>query len=92
MKIVKDILRLLTEEFTADGSDFDVSDVIIKSFKSNGITILNINSLIYNIFDYFEGELSNGFIYSLGTDKDVREKIDNYIMNNSLPSAAKIDL
>lgn len=92
MKIVKDILRLLTEEFTADGSDFDVSDFIIKSFKSNGITILNINSLIYNIFDYFEGELSNGFIYSLGTDKDVREKIDNYIMNNSLPSAAKIDL
>lgn len=92
MKIVKDILRLLTEEFTADGSDFDVSDFIIKSFKSNGIAILNINSLIYNIFDYFEGELSNGFIYSLGTEKDVREKIDNYIMNNSLPSAAKIDL
>ena len=92
MEIVKDILKLVTEDFTENNTDFDITDFIMKHFKHNDIAILNINSLLYNIFDYFEGELSLGFFYSLGTEKDMTEKIDNYVMNYSLPSADKVDL
>lgn len=91
-KTVNNLLKLITEDQFANDSPLDVEEFILKNFKSNSVALLNINSLLYHIYDFFQGELSEGIFREMIVSDNVKETVDRYVMNCSLPTAERIDL
>lgn len=70
----------------------DVEGLILGAFPANGKCFYNIYRLLYIIYDYFEEEINNTLLFELMTTENVKEVLEKYTMNFSMPTAEKIDL
>ena len=90
--MVNSTLRIITSADTIEIGSMDIEGLILKAFPANGKSFYNISRLLFIIYDYFEEEINNTLLFELIMADDVKETLDKYIMNFSMPTAEKIDL
>lgn len=89
---VKKILKVITAVDSIEVGSLDIEGFILDIFPANGKCIFNISRLLLMIYDYFEEDINHSLIYNLIVNEDIKEAIEKYVLEYSMPLADKIDL